>query len=64
MTIHERNLETNVGKANDQLNRIVGDYPAEAVQAHMSVATVYMLGALVNAVQDLTDELRKGREAP
>lgn len=63
MSTHEQNLETNIAKANEQLNKIQGDHPTDVVRTHMDIATVYMLGALVNAVQDLTDQIAKSREA-
>jgi diadenosine tetraphosphate (Ap4A) HIT family hydrolase len=60
---HDQSIKTNVAKANEQLNKIVGNHPTDVVRTHMDVATVYMFGALVSAVQDLTAEIAKSREA-
>ncbi|WP_433233815.1 hypothetical protein [Actinomadura nitritigenes] len=58
-------LKSNVDRANEQLDAIKGDHPTDVVQTHMAIATVFMLGALVNAVQELTEVVRKAsaREA-
>ena len=61
MSTHEQDIQHNVAKANEQLNRIVGDHPTDVVRTHMDVATVYMLGALVSAIRELTTEVRNTR---
>lgn len=43
----------------EQLDRIAGDLPVEVVQARMAVAQVMASCALVHAVRELTDEVRK-----
>lgn len=59
---HEEAIQDNLGKASKQLAKIVGNNPVEAVQTHMAVANVFMLGALVAAVRELTEEISKNRE--
>ena len=54
-------IDTNLAKANDRLKKIEGTQPTPVIEAHMSVATVYLLGALVEAVRELTDEIRTTR---
>ncbi|WP_395109804.1 hypothetical protein [Actinomadura sp. SCN-SB] len=61
---HADNINANVAKANDHLSAIDGgERPTQVVEARMAVATVFMLGALISAVQELTEEIRKQGEA-
>lgn len=56
---HSAAISANLAKANERLDAIQGSHPTEFVQAHMSVATVFMLGALVEAVRELTATIRE-----
>lgn len=59
---YEQAVKTNLQAANEQLQNITGTKPTNVTIAGASVAQAFLLAALVAAVQDLTDEIRKARE--
>lgn len=55
---HDEAIQDNLGKASERLAEILGSHPTDVVQTHMAVANVFMLGALVAAVRELTETVK------
>lgn len=54
-------MEAQLVSVDKRMNAVTGDHPAAYVQAEMAAAQVNAICALVHAVRELTDEVRKLR---
>lgn len=52
-------MEAQLGNVDQRINDLQGNQPTAVVQAAMAVAQVNATCALVHAVRELTDEVRK-----
>ena len=63
VTSHGDAVQTNVRYANEHMQNLAGEQPTDVAVAGANIAQAFLLAALVNAVQELTEEIRKTREA-